>query len=122
MASIFATTAEVQMFVGANASAVSNVAGHIDTYMSMAESIINAETGVNWSDTYAALNIDKKRILSAAAASWAAMAVINYDLGGIGRSEAQTRLNVLDSIFVKSMRLLADSKSSAARDFVAKNP
>jgi len=119
MASIFATTAEVQMLCGENCSATSNAAGHIDVYMSMAESYINSACGVNYSDTYAALNIDKKRILSMAAASYAAILVINYDLRNFpSMTEIQTRINVLDSTFKMCLKLLG-AKEGNTRDFVS---
>ena len=119
MASIFATTAQVQMLVGNNASATSNVAGHIDHYMDMAESYINVATGVNYSDTFAGLDGDKKAILSLAASSYAAMLVINYDLNTFpSMTGIQTRINVLDSTFKMCMKLLG-SKEAAARDFLS---
>jgi len=49
---IFATTAEVQRKVGANASTTSNVEAYINQYMTEAESYINTVTGVNYSDSY----------------------------------------------------------------------
>ena len=116
MASIFATTAEVQMLVGANASATSNVVGHIDVYMEMAEAFINTATGYNFSDAYATLSADVKGILKQAAASFAAMMVINYDLSGFfTQREVETRLDVLDNSFNKCLALL---KQQAATDFI----
>ena len=93
---IFATTAEVQRKVGANASTTANVEAYINDFMTQAESWINSITRYNWSDAYSALNVDIKGLLKMAASAKAAMAVINYDLRGFSSlMEAQTRLNVL---------------------------
>ena len=59
---IFATTAEVQRHVGANASATSNVEAYINQFMTEAESFINAFTRYNWSDAFASLNVDVRGI------------------------------------------------------------
>lgn len=96
---IFATTAEVQRKVGANASATSNVEAYINDFMTQAESYINVATNFNWSDAYAALNADFKGILKECASNLAAMYVLNYDLttiiGATSRIEAENRINVL---------------------------
>ena len=96
MASIFATTAEVQRKSGASASTVSNVEAYIDDYMTQAESFINVKTKKNWSDDYAGLNVDVKGILKRAAASLAAIDVIIFDMSGFtSRAEARLMINVL---------------------------
>lgn len=105
---IFATTAEVQYKAGANASSVANVEAYINSFMTQAESHINAESGVNWSDLYSTLNVDAKGLLKEAASNLAAIYVINYDMSGIGRSEAQTRIDVLRDWFKAAMELLKD--------------
>lgn len=93
---IFATTAEVQRKVGANASSTSNTEAYINQFMTEAESYINTLTRYNWSDVYTTLNVDVKGLLKRAASALAAMAVISYDMSGFFiLSEAQTRLNFL---------------------------
>jgi len=112
----FATTAEVQRMAGANASSVSNTATFIDDFTEQAESLINAQTRTNWTDLYAGLNADVKGILKMAAACWAAMAVINYDMSGFtSRVEAETMLDVLRDRFVQCMKTLDDAN---VRQFV----
>ena|SRR3990167_2376426 len=113
---IFATTAEVQRKVGANASATANTEAYINQYMTEAESLINMATGVNWSDIYSTLNVDKKGVLKLAASSKAAMLVLNYDTAAMTAREAETRLDVLRDDFYSAFQLLKDS---AAKDFVA---
>ena len=106
---IFCTTAEVQNKVGANASATSNVEAFINQYVSQAESYINVVCKYNFSDTYAALNADVKKILTKWAASLAAIDVINYDLSGTSRLlELQTRMDVLNDEAQSCEKLLTD--------------
>ena len=114
---IFATTAEVQALAGANCSATYNAESYINTYMTMAESYINAATRINWSDSFVALNVDVKGALKMAAACLAAIFVINSDLSGfpVGSIEAQTRIDVLRDWFTNAMKILEES---AAKDFV----
>ena len=113
---IFATTAEVQMKAGANASSVSNTELYINSFIAQAESEINTATRFNWSDVYSSLNDDVKRILKEAASNLAAMYVINYDLSGFSsRYEAETMLDVLRDGYVRALSLLRDIKT---RDFI----
>lgn len=111
----FATVLEVQEKVGVNASAVSNVEAYIQSYVLQAESKINVATLHNWTDAYATLNADVKGILTSAAASLAAMEVLNYDPTGISIREFQTRLDVLRDGYIQSLSLLRDIKQ---RDFM----
>lgn len=93
---IFATTAEVKMIAPVQSSAVSNVEAYINFYMSLAESYINDVCCYNFSDNYATLNVDVKRLLSEAACCIAAMYVINYDLSGFPSLRfAETHLDIL---------------------------
>ena|SRR3990167_1487679 len=113
---IFATTAEVQRKVGANASTVSNTEAYINDFMTQAESTINALTMKNWSDSYSTLNVDVKGILKEAASNLAAMYVINYDLSVFSLlMEAETRLDVLRDGFERCVKIL---KEDAERKFV----
>lgn len=106
---IFATTAEVQRKVGANASSTANVEAYINDFMTQVESHINAETEHNWSDDYAGLNVDVKGLLKEAASSLAAMYVINYDdTGFLSIAGMQTRLNVLLNSYNMAIKLLKD--------------
>jgi len=113
---IFATTAEVQRKVGANASSTSNAEAYINQYMTEAESLINSATRYNWSDAYSTLNVDVKGILKMAASAKAAMMVIQYDMSGFRSvAEAQTMLNVLTDEYNKGIKELVDLK---VRDFM----
>jgi len=111
---IFATTAEVQRKVGANASATSNVEAYINDFITQAESFINVATGKNWSDAYSTLNVDVKGILKEAASNLAAIYVINYDLTGFvgatngSRIEIEDRLNIMWVRFRECINILKE--------------
>jgi len=107
---IFATTAEVQRKVGANASSTANTEAYINDFMTQAESLINSVTRYNWSDAYASLNVDVKGLLKMAASAKAAMMVIQYDMSGMTMLEAQTRLNVLAFEFDEAVKRLNDQE------------
>jgi hypothetical protein len=79
---IFATTAEVQYKAGSGASATANVETYINSYMTQAESYINAVCNYNYSDAYTGLNVDKKGLLKEAASDIAASYVVNFDMSG----------------------------------------
>lgn len=109
---IFATTAEVQRKVGANASSTSNVEAYINDFMTQAESFINVATRKNWSDAYSTLNVDVKGVLKEAASNLAAIYVLNYDLSGVtDRVGVEDRINVLWKRFWECIEVLRDQKS-----------
>lgn len=108
---IFATTAEVQAKVGANASTTYNAEAYINQYMTEAESYINAACRYNFSDNYSTLNVDKKGILKDAASCKAAMDVIQADPASCGTTIAQTKLNYLWARFNDCMGLLMKAET-----------
>jgi hypothetical protein len=111
---IFATTAEVGYKAGANASATSKAEAYVNSYMTQVESYINVVTRKNWSDAYAALNVDVKGLLKLAASNMAAIYVISYDLSGFSsRTEAEDMINVLWDAANAAIQLLKDQKSVA---------
>jgi len=109
---IFATTVEVQRKVGLNASATANTEAYINDFMTQAESYINAQTGVNWSDIYGTLNVDKRGILKDAASNLAAVYVLQYDLKGTSRVELEDRMNILMYRFNQCMKVLKEEGSN----------
>ena len=113
---IFATTAEVQRKVGANASSTSNVEAYINDFMTQAESTINVLCGYNFSDNYSTLNADVKGILKDVASSMAATYVIIYDMSGYpSRYHVETLLDVLNNSINRGLSLLRDK---VAVDFI----
>ena len=108
---VFATTAEVQRKVGANASSTANVEAYINQFMAEAESLINATVRYNFSDNYSTLNGDTKEILKMAASAKAAAMVIQYDMSGYSTiSEAVSMINVLLDEYDRCIKELKDKK------------
>jgi len=76
------------------------------------ESFINTATRTNYSDSYASLNADVKRILSEAASNLVAIYGISYDMSGYtSRIEAEDMINILWSRFNQCIAMLMDQKS-----------
>ena len=110
MASIFATTAEVQRKVGANVSSVSNVEAFIDQYMAEAEALIDVITGVNYSSTFSGLDAGVRDILKRWAICLSAIDVINYDTSGMTKREAETRMDVLSDEAAKCEQYMKEKR------------
>jgi len=108
---IFCTTAEVERKAGAGASATSKAEAYTNDYVAQAESTINAITRINYSDTYAALDLDVKAILRQTASDLAAIYVIQYDMSGYtSRVEAEDMVNILRDSALRGLSLLRDKK------------
>lgn len=108
---IFATLAEVQAKAGDGASATSKAEAFVNQYMTEAESEINTVTRYNFSDNYAALNVDVKGILKKIASNLAAIDVIQFDMSGFtSRTEAEDMINVLRDGALRGMSILRDKK------------
>jgi len=113
---IFATTAEVERKAGANCSAVSKAEAYTNDYVTQAESLINSICRYNFSDAYAALNVDTKGILKQIASDLAAIYVIQYDMSGFSsRVEAEDMINVLRDSALRGLSILRDKK---VQDFI----
>jgi len=85
----------------------------IDTWITQAESEINTISLYNWTDAYAALNDDTKKILEGAASDLAAIYVINYDMSGYtSTNEAANMINVLRDQSLRKISLLRDKTRS----------
>ena len=108
---IFCTTAEVERKAGANCSAVSKAVDYTNDYVTQAESLINVMTRYNWSDAYAALDVDVKGILKEAASDLAAIYVIQYDMSGFSSIvEAEDMVNILRDAALRAISILKDKK------------
>ena len=108
---IFATTAEVGYKAGANASATSKAEAYVNSYMTQVESQINCMCRYNFSDAYAALDVDVKGLLKEVASNLAAIYVIQYDMSGFtSRVEAEDMINVLRDAALRGLSILRDKK------------
>ena len=119
MAPTMASSGQVLAKAGANVSATitADAGEEIEQFLAEAESYVNAVTRINYTDTYAALNADKKEILTMVVSAKAAMPCITYDMSGYSsRYEAETMLDVLNDEVLKGISLLKDKKQTTFID------
>jgi len=104
---IYTKNADIQARAGINANATNKLTAATDVYVLNIESTINALTRYNWSDGFAALNVDVKGILTEVGASMCAMLVIQSDMSGFtSRAEAETMLDVLNNNVNRGLSIL----------------
>lgn len=109
---IWCKNANIQARAGAGANATSKATAATDVYVLDAENLVNCLTRKNWSDAYAALNVDVKYILMDAVASYCANIVIAYDFSGYSsKIEAQTLIDINRDNFMRDIELLKDMKT-----------
>lgn len=113
MVEIFTTSGAVIRKMGANASsAITQSDAFILQMVEEAESYVNVLTRYNFSDNYAGLNDDVKKLLSETVENLAAIYGIMYDMSGFtSRIEAEDMINVLWARFQMCVDLLRDQKS-----------
>lgn len=112
---IYCKNANIQAYAGINANATAKAVAATDIYVLDVESAINVATRKNWSDGYAALNVDVKYMLMQTAAARCAQIVIMNDMSGFtSRVEAETMLDVLQNMYVTNIELL---KMQPQQDF-----
>tara|TARA_Y100000310_G_C20200096_1_gene586479 strand:+ start:124 stop:486 length:363 start_codon:yes stop_codon:yes gene_type:complete len=107
---IFATSDEILVRAGENYD-TSMTEARINDLASQSESTINILTRYNWSDAYAGLNEDVKRILSAASAAYCAIYIVSFNMGGYSsRVEAEDIVNIQRDSFLRDLSILRDKK------------
>ena len=109
---IFATNAEIIAKAGVNANATAIAVGWTDAIVGQAESRINVESEYNWSDNYAALNADVKKILTEAESNLVAIYIINYDPNAWTIATTTFKLNVLYTGYNDCIKLLRETDKS----------
>lgn len=83
----------------------------VDIWITQAESIINVMTRYNWTNGYSGYDDDVKKILEAAASSYAAIFCIFYDTTGYeSRTIVEDMVNILRDDFQRSISILRDKK------------
>lgn len=106
---IFATAAECASKAGENVDATGWTEANINQWCSEAESYINCICKHNYSDTYAGLNADVKKILTEAASNLVAIYGITYNMENYTtRTEAEDMIKVLMDRTEKCIFLLRD--------------
>lgn len=83
----------------------------VDEWINQAESLINMITRVNYTDTYASLDNDKKKLLEEISSNLAGIYAIQYDMSGYtSRIEAEDMVNILRDASLRGLSLLRDTK------------
>lgn len=109
--SIMTTGAEITAKEGANVSAALTDAMH-DAWVLQAESFCSVLARENYSDSYAALNIDVKYIFSDIVSSMVAIQGIMYDMSGYTKlSEAESMVTVLRDGILRNLSIVRDKKN-----------
>lgn len=107
---IFATSDEILVRAGENYD-TSITEARINDLAAQSESIINCVSRYNFSDGYAALNADVKRLLSSCSAAFCAIHIIAFNMAGFeSRIEAEDMINVQRDSFLRDLSLLRDKK------------
>lgn len=97
---------------GTGVSGTSSAEAYTNEYILQAESYINCLTRINFTTSYATLNVAVKYILKEAASNLAAMYVMAYDTTGYSsRIDAENLMNLCWRRFVHCVRLLRDQKT-----------
>ena len=113
---IFATSTEVLAKCGSGVSVAGSAEANINQYCSEAESYINILCHYNFSDKYATLNADVKKILTETCSCLAAIYIIQYDpLLYRSQRHAENLVNINWARFENCIHLLNDV---AATDFM----
>ena len=119
MAVTYALATPMTYLAGANVNTTYTGAAYVLEFGLQAESIINTESGYNWSDWYtanAATYPDVERLLVHAAGCLGAMQIINADMSGfVNIQEAVARINTLFEMYKRDIELLKQQKM---KDFV----
>ena len=110
MAYIMTTEAEIEQKSGAGVSATFDTTAMTASNL-RAESMVNSMARFNFSDAYAALNVDVKHLLGDICSSFVAIEAISYDMSGYtSRTEAEDIINVLRDGMLRNLSILRDKK------------
>lgn len=109
----FATTAEIVVKAGLNASAVSSAEAYTNQYIKEVEGRICMLLRYDLVTNYTLINAVGKEFLRNAASDYAAYYVLEYSTASIASTEAQTRLNQLWNSWVKAETILKDQDTKA---------
>jgi hypothetical protein len=109
--SIMTTEGEITSKEGAGVSS-SLTDGMHDAWVLQAENSLNVFARDNFSDSYAALNVDVKSIFSDIVSSMVAIQGIAYDMSGyFSLREAEDKINILRDGIQRNMSILRDKKN-----------
>ena len=107
---IMTTEAECKQKAGANVAAGFSDAMYTAAGL-QAECTVNSMCRYNFSDAWAALNVDVKYLISDIVSSMVAIQAIMYDMSGYtSRTEAEDMVNVLRDGILRGLSILRDKK------------
>ena len=87
----------------------------IERYIEVSEGVICAETRINWTTGYSSVASHVQVELKSCAASHSAKQILMYDMSGITRAEAITRLNVNQDEFIRTLKAIKDLDTNKMR-------
>jgi hypothetical protein len=108
---IFCDRTQVERKAGADVSSTATEEAYTNDFIAQAESFINCACRYNFSDTFADLNDDVKKILSQVASDLAAIYVIQYNMSSMDRIEGEDRINILRDSALRGISILRDKKT-----------
>ena len=103
-----ATSGQVLLSIGANASAAQILEANTNIWILMAEAEISLISNRDIVTNYASIGTNYKQSLAAIAAARAAMHGINQDQDNWTLAVTQSKLNVLESIWQEGKAILKD--------------
>ena len=98
-----ATTAQVLLAIGQDASAAQILEANTNIWILMAESLMSADVDYDLVTNIGEFGAYQKQALALAASSKAAMIGINQDQNSWQLATSQSKLNVLDSLYKEAM-------------------
>ena len=109
---IFATRVECDSKAGENVDVTGWTEANINQWSAEIESKINISSNNNFSDIYATLNADVKKILTIIASNYAGIHGIMFNMNAFtSRIEAEDMINVLWASMQSNLDLLRDPSS-----------
>ena len=108
-----ATTAQVLLAIGENASAVQVLEANTNIWILMAEADMSVEASVDLVTNVADIGAKYVQFFVAVASNRAAFYAINNNLNSWGLATAQTKLNVIDNIWERGVAILKDKDKIA---------
>jgi hypothetical protein len=101
-----ATTAQVLLAIGENASASQILEANTNIWILQAESLMSSTVDYDLVANHATFTAYQKQLLALAASSKAAMIGINQNQNTWQLATSQSKLNVLDSLYKESMDII----------------
>jgi len=107
-AGTLATTAQVLLAIGQDASAAQILEANTNIWILQAEALIFLETDTDYVANYATVDANVKQALALCASSKAAMLGINQDQDNWGLATTQSKLNVLDATYKATLKRIKE--------------